>query len=161
MKGFGAEKAVGSLEEALDNFVETETLDGANQYHCSRCDSKQDAEKGLEIVTVPYLLTVQLKRFDFDYTTMRRIKLNDRLVLAGGLASQWVAPVPCPFSHITSLLCPSSCKGSPFPLPGILESTWQKQKRVARARRRRNRQGKEKRRRRRKYPIAGYMSCFR
>lgn len=27
----------------------------------------------------PYLLTLQLKRFDFDYTTMHRIKLNDRM----------------------------------------------------------------------------------
>jgi len=27
----------------------------------------------------PYLLTLQLKRFDFDYSTMHRIKLNDRM----------------------------------------------------------------------------------
>jgi len=34
--------------------------------------------QGLKFLTFPYLLTMQLKRFDFDYTTMHRIKLNDR-----------------------------------------------------------------------------------
>uniref|UniRef100_A0A3B3ZRU8 Ubiquitin carboxyl-terminal hydrolase n=1 Tax=Periophthalmus magnuspinnatus TaxID=409849 RepID=A0A3B3ZRU8_9GOBI len=34
---------------------------------------------GLRFLHFPYLLTLQLKRFDFDYTTMHRIKLNDRM----------------------------------------------------------------------------------
>ena len=28
---------------------------------------------------MPYILTLQLKRFDFDYSTMRRIKIKDRV----------------------------------------------------------------------------------
>ena len=36
--------------------------------------------QGLKFKKFPYLLTLQLKRFDFDYTTMHRIKLNDRWV---------------------------------------------------------------------------------
>jgi len=28
---------------------------------------------------MPYILTLQLKRFDFDYNTMRRIKIKDRV----------------------------------------------------------------------------------
>ncbi len=35
--------------------------------------------KGLKFTRFPYLLTLQLKRFDFDYSTMHRIKLNDRM----------------------------------------------------------------------------------
>ena len=35
--------------------------------------------QGLRFLHLPYLLTLQLKRFDFDYTTMHRIKLNDRM----------------------------------------------------------------------------------
>uniref|UniRef100_A0A915HZM8 Ubiquitin carboxyl-terminal hydrolase n=1 Tax=Romanomermis culicivorax TaxID=13658 RepID=A0A915HZM8_ROMCU len=35
--------------------------------------------EGLKITKFPYLLTIQLKRFDFDYTTLHRIKLNDRM----------------------------------------------------------------------------------
>ena len=34
--------------------------------------------QGLKFLTFPYLLTLQLKRFDFDYNTLHRIKLNDR-----------------------------------------------------------------------------------
>ena len=36
--------------------------------------------KGLKFKRFPYLLTLQLKRFDFDYSTMHRIKLNDKWV---------------------------------------------------------------------------------
>lgn len=40
-----------------------------------KCFSTQ----GLRFLHFPYLLTLQLKRFDFDYTTMHRIKLNERM----------------------------------------------------------------------------------
>ncbi|KAF8361542.1 hypothetical protein PRIPAC_88465 [Pristionchus pacificus] len=79
VKPFGATEAFKSVEEALGAFVQPELLDGANQYMCETCKSKQDAHKGLRITSFPYLLTMQLKRFDFDYTTFNRIKLNDRV----------------------------------------------------------------------------------
>uniref|UniRef100_A0A7M4EEK9 Ubiquitin carboxyl-terminal hydrolase 47 n=1 Tax=Crocodylus porosus TaxID=8502 RepID=A0A7M4EEK9_CROPO len=66
-------------EEALHAFIQPEILDGPNQYFCERCKKKCDARKGLRFLHFPYLLTLQLKRFDFDYTTMHRIKLNDRM----------------------------------------------------------------------------------
>ena len=37
--------------------------------------------QGLKFLTFPYLLTLQLKRFDFDYNTLHRIKLNDRSLI--------------------------------------------------------------------------------
>jgi len=40
---------------------------------------KVDAMKGLKFTKFPYLLTLQLKRFEFDLTDMRRIKLDDRV----------------------------------------------------------------------------------
>ena len=36
--------------------------------------------QGLKFMSFPYLLTLQLKRFAFDYATLHRVKLNDRLV---------------------------------------------------------------------------------
>uniref|UniRef100_A0A672IEK2 Ubiquitin carboxyl-terminal hydrolase 47 n=1 Tax=Salarias fasciatus TaxID=181472 RepID=A0A672IEK2_SALFA len=75
IRPFGA-----SQEEALQAFIQPETLDGPNQYFCERCKKKCDARKGLRFLHFPYLLTLQLKRFDFDYTTMHRIKLNDRMI---------------------------------------------------------------------------------
>uniref|UniRef100_A0A3Q3X9U0 Ubiquitin carboxyl-terminal hydrolase 47 n=1 Tax=Mola mola TaxID=94237 RepID=A0A3Q3X9U0_MOLML len=79
IRPFGASQAYGSVEEALQAFIQPETLDGPNQYFCERCKKKCDARKGLRFLHSPYLLTLQLKRFDFDYTTMHRIKLNDRM----------------------------------------------------------------------------------
>ncbi|KAE8606169.1 hypothetical protein XENTR_v10010623 [Xenopus tropicalis] len=79
IRPFGSNTAFGSMEEALQAFIQPETLDGPNQYFCERCKRKCDARKGLKFLHFPYLLTLQLKRFDFDYTSMHRIKLNDRM----------------------------------------------------------------------------------
>jgi len=79
IRGFGETKAVSSIEEALQKFVTSEDLKGDNQYSCEKCGKKTDAKKGLKLTEFPSLLTLQLKRFDFDYSTFRRIKLNDRV----------------------------------------------------------------------------------
>ncbi|EDW73006.2 uncharacterized protein Dwil_GK17305 [Drosophila willistoni] len=79
VRPFGSSSAYGSIEEALRAFVRPETLDGNNQYLCEKCKKKCDAHKGLHFKSFPYILTLHLKRFDFDYQTMHRIKLNDRV----------------------------------------------------------------------------------
>ncbi|KAK2720979.1 ubiquitin carboxyl-terminal hydrolase 47-like isoform X2 [Artemia franciscana] len=79
VRPFGSSAAYSSIEESLKAFVQPETLDGNNQYHCDRCGKKCDAHKGLKFSKFPYLLTLHLKRFDFDYSTLQRIKLNDRV----------------------------------------------------------------------------------
>ncbi|XP_011315103.1 ubiquitin carboxyl-terminal hydrolase 47 [Fopius arisanus] len=79
VKPFGSNVAYNSVEEALRAFVQPETLDGTNQYFCETCNKKCDAHKGLKFSKFPYLLTLHLKRFDFDNNTFHRIKLNDRV----------------------------------------------------------------------------------
>ncbi|XP_019770747.1 ubiquitin carboxyl-terminal hydrolase 47 isoform X2 [Dendroctonus ponderosae] len=79
VRPFGSTVAYNSVEEALRAFVQPEILDGNNQYFCERCNKKCDAHKGLKFTKFPYLLTLHLKRFDFDYSTMHRIKLNDKV----------------------------------------------------------------------------------
>jgi ubiquitin C-terminal hydrolase len=64
---------------ALENYLRTEKLEGSNKYHCSECDTKVDALKGLKFKSFPYFLVLQLKRFDLDYVTMQRKKLNDEV----------------------------------------------------------------------------------
>ncbi|CAD5212825.1 unnamed protein product [Bursaphelenchus okinawaensis] len=75
----GAVESHKNLQEAMKGFIKPELLNGNNQYKCEKCDSLQDAQKGLGITKFPYMLVVQLKRFSFDYNTMHRIKLNDRV----------------------------------------------------------------------------------
>lgn len=78
VKPFGSTIAYESVEEAMRGFVEPEKLDGTNQYFCEKCNCKCDAHKGLKFSRFPYILTLHLKRFDFDYNTFHRIKLNDK-----------------------------------------------------------------------------------
>jgi ubiquitin C-terminal hydrolase len=68
-----------SVEKALDNFVSVEHLTGENQYFCEKCQAKQDARKGLKFKNFPPIFMLQLKRFDLDYNTFQRIKINDKV----------------------------------------------------------------------------------
>jgi len=79
VRPFGSNEAYKNLNEALKAFVTPDILQGNNQYFCEKCNSKQDAHKGLKFVRFPYLLTIQFKRFTFDINTAQRIKLHDRL----------------------------------------------------------------------------------
>lgn len=79
VRPFGSTVAYGDIVEAMRAFVQPETLDGNNQYFCEKCSKKCDAHKGLKFTEFPYLLTLHLMRFDFDYNTMHRIKLNDKV----------------------------------------------------------------------------------
>ncbi|XP_015770740.1 PREDICTED: ubiquitin carboxyl-terminal hydrolase 47-like [Acropora digitifera] len=79
IRPFGSLTALGSVENALQNFIAPEVLNDTNQYFCEKCNEKCDAHKGLKFISFPYLLTLQLKRFAFDYATLHRVKLNDRM----------------------------------------------------------------------------------
>ncbi|KAK7275836.1 hypothetical protein RIF29_16961 [Crotalaria pallida] len=57
------EGEVATLEEALERFTSTETLDGENKYHCIRCKSYEKAKKKLTVSEAPNVLTIALKRF--------------------------------------------------------------------------------------------------
>ena len=52
-----------------------------DRYHCERCGQKRDALKGIRLSSLPPILCVQLKRFDFDFSALRRIKLSHRVRL--------------------------------------------------------------------------------
>ncbi|XP_076265041.1 ubiquitin specific protease 47 [Rhynchophorus ferrugineus] len=93
VRPFGSTVAYNSVEEALRAFVQPETLDGNNQYFCEKCNKKCDAHKGLKFTKFPYLLTLHLKRFDFDYNSMHRIKLNDKVVFPEVLNLNTFIPV--------------------------------------------------------------------
>jgi ubiquitin carboxyl-terminal hydrolase 47 len=93
VKPFGSTVAYNSVEEALRAFVQPETLEGNNQYLCEKCNKKCDAHKGLKFIKFPYLLTLHLKRFDFDYNTMHRIKLNDKVVFPETLNLNSFVPI--------------------------------------------------------------------
>eukprot|EP00736_Rhodelphis_marinus_P012162 Rmarinus@m.24887 len=67
-----------SIEESFDMLVAGDLLDGENKYQCDRCNRKVAAVKRTCISELPPTLMLHMKRFDFDYDTFKRIKLNSR-----------------------------------------------------------------------------------
>ncbi|MDP2439816.1 MAG: hypothetical protein Q8P67_29045, partial [archaeon] len=68
-----------TIEESLRALLEPEMLTGDNQYSCENCGTKTDAAKGIALGKLPYYLTISLRRFDFDFHLLRRIKINHRV----------------------------------------------------------------------------------
>lgn len=66
-----------TIEESLANFVEGEILEGQNAYLCEQCNKKVAAIKRICLKKLPNHLIFVLKRFEFDYDTMSKVKIND------------------------------------------------------------------------------------
>jgi len=76
---FGTGVVNSSLEMALENYLKPDLLEGANQYECSKCETKVDAMKGLKLTAAPQIVSVSLNRFTLDYETFQRVKVTDRV----------------------------------------------------------------------------------
>jgi len=63
--------------ESLDSFVEGEMLEGDNAYFCEKCEKKRDTLKRCTIKRFPNVLFLELKRFEFNFDTMQKFKVND------------------------------------------------------------------------------------
>ncbi|XP_013401949.1 probable ubiquitin carboxyl-terminal hydrolase FAF-X isoform X1 [Lingula anatina] len=66
-----------NLLESLEQYVKGDLLEGANAYHCEKCNKKVDTVKRLCIKKLPSILAIQLKRFDYDWERECAIKFND------------------------------------------------------------------------------------
>lgn len=66
-----------SLQESLDSFVAGEILEGENAYQCDHCEAKVRAIRRVCIKHLPNYLIIALRRFEFDFDSMVRVKLND------------------------------------------------------------------------------------
>ena len=61
-------KGCKDLYASLDEYVKEETLEGDNQYQSERF-GKQDAKKGVSFKSLPPVLELHLRRFEYDFTT--------------------------------------------------------------------------------------------
>jgi len=66
-----------NLEESFEKYVETEELNGKNQYQTDQ-HGKQDAIMGTEFVDFPRVMQLHLRRFDYDFDTNQQVKINDK-----------------------------------------------------------------------------------
>lgn len=61
----------------MEAMVKGEILEGDNAYHCDTCGKKVKAVKRVSLKRLPNHLIIVLKRFEFNYDNMSKIKLND------------------------------------------------------------------------------------
>ncbi|XP_070500116.1 probable ubiquitin carboxyl-terminal hydrolase FAF isoform X3 [Chironomus tepperi] len=66
-----------SLTDSLEQYVKGELLEGADAYHCDKCDKKVVTVKRTCVRKLPPVLAIQLKRFEYDYERVCAIKFND------------------------------------------------------------------------------------
>ena len=66
-----------SIKESLEAFVEGEMLEGDNAYYCEKCEKKVNTLKRCCIKRMPNVLFMVLKRFEFNFDTMTKFKIND------------------------------------------------------------------------------------
>ena len=69
-------KGCKNVYDSFKKYIEVEMLNEENQYEAGEY-GKQDAHKGVIFETFPPVLTVHLKRFDFDLQTMNFTKIHD------------------------------------------------------------------------------------
>jgi ubiquitin C-terminal hydrolase len=66
-----------NLAEALDLYIKPDILEGENMYFCDQFNRKMRVKKRCSLKTLPHHFIITLKRFEFDYNTMTRLKIND------------------------------------------------------------------------------------
>ena len=66
-----------SIKDSLESFVEGEMLEGDNAYYCEKCEKKVNTLKRCCIKRMPNTLFLVLKRFEFNFDTMSKFKVND------------------------------------------------------------------------------------
>lgn len=66
-----------NLLDSMEQYVKGELLEGADSYHCDKCDKKVVTVKRLCVKKLPPVLAIQLKRFEYDFDRVCAIKFND------------------------------------------------------------------------------------
>ncbi|XP_035005083.2 ubiquitin carboxyl-terminal hydrolase 48-like isoform X2 [Hippoglossus stenolepis] len=87
-----------SVVDGIDEYFRTSHFSGENQMYCDRCESKSDATMTCVMKHHPEVLTLMLKRFDFDYRYMSYVKNNRVVVVPSSLQipeNQWYELYAC------------------------------------------------------------------
>ena len=72
----GGTSCTANVREALRQLLTPEQLRGSDMYQCDCCGCKTDAERGVQLTRLPPILTLQLKRFRYDFRSNTRAKIS-------------------------------------------------------------------------------------
>lgn len=66
-----------TVESCIESYLAAEVLEGENKYFCDICNSKERAERFIELEAnqLPSTITLQLMRFVYDANAGRKKKL--------------------------------------------------------------------------------------
>ena len=70
-------KGCDTIDDSLKNYCKTEIMDGDNKINCEKCNMKITCHKRQIFKSLSNILVIALKRFEFDYDAMEKIKLNN------------------------------------------------------------------------------------
>ncbi|XP_071397108.1 uncharacterized protein [Centroberyx affinis] len=79
-----------SVERAFELFFQSTSFSGDNKVYCKVCDGETEATSGCDMEKYPQILTLLLKRFDFDYYSMSNVKLESLVAVPYTLQRQSV-----------------------------------------------------------------------
>jgi ubiquitin carboxyl-terminal hydrolase 9/13 len=68
-----------SLTHCLNNFSRLETLAHQNKFYCNNCCSLQEATKTIKLKKLPEVLVINFKRFKYDESVDKMVKLFDSI----------------------------------------------------------------------------------
>lgn len=74
-----------SIQESMNKYTSVEILKDDNQYRCSFCNELADAERKIEITSIPDVLCFQVMRFGYDTDKKSRVKLSLPIVFSENL----------------------------------------------------------------------------
>lgn len=66
-----------SVRESLETLIEKEAMEGESAYSCEDCHCKVTAEKSQRFQTLPEVLVLALRRFEYSVELGQRKKIND------------------------------------------------------------------------------------
>ncbi|CAO1619658.1 unnamed protein product [Parajaminaea phylloscopi] len=69
-----------SITSCLRQFSASETLRSRNKFFCDTCSGLQEAEKRMKVRKLPSVLALHMKRFKFEESTQRFVKLAYRVL---------------------------------------------------------------------------------
>lgn len=69
-----------SVTSCLRQFSASETLRSRNKFFCDTCSGLQEAEKRMKVRKLPAVLALHMKRFKFEESTQRFVKLAYRVL---------------------------------------------------------------------------------
>ncbi|XP_078521648.1 uncharacterized protein LOC144790862 [Lissotriton helveticus] len=68
-----------SVTDALEHFLRSSEMKGEDQMYCSYCMEKTDATLRQSLTSLPRILVVQLKRFEFSFYEQRFVKMKNEM----------------------------------------------------------------------------------